>query len=206
MRNATEVFGEWAENGKDEGMEKGHAFSVNEILKFALEERNLINQSYNFLDLGCGNGWVVRKLINEPLCNTALGVDGAKQMISNAKKRGEEEHYIHSDISDYQPSTRFDLVHSMEVMYYLSDPLSVIKKIEDSWLNSDGRLIIGLDLYYENEDSHSWEAKVNTPMLMLNESEWSDRFKQAGFIDVESWRVNKRHDWAGTLVVTGKKA
>ena len=94
----------------------------------------------------------------------------------------------------------------MEVMYYLRDPLSVIKKIEDSWLNLDGRLIIGLDLYYENEDSHSWEAKVNTPMLMLKESEWSDLFKQAGFIDVESWRVNKRQDWAGTLVVTGKKA
>ena len=206
MRNATEVFGEWAENGKDEGMEKGHASSVNAILKFALKERNLINKNFNFLDLGCGNGWVVRKLINEPLCNIANGVDGAKQMISNAKKRGEEEHYIHSDISDYQPSTRFDLVHSMEVMYYLSDPLSVIKKIEDSWLNSDGRLIIGLDLYYENEDSHSWEAKVNTPMLMLKESEWNDLFKQAGFIDVESWRVNKRQDWAGTLVVTGKKA
>ena len=206
MRNATEVFGEWAENGKDEGMEKGHASSVNEILKFALKERNLINKNFNFLDLGCGNGWVVRKLINEPLCNIANGVDGAKQMISNAKKRGEEEHYIHSDISDYQPSTRFDLVHSMEVMYYLSDPLSVIKKIEDSWLNPDGRLIIGLDLYYENKDSHSWEAKVNTPMLMLKESEWIDLFNQAGFLDVESWQVNKSQDWAGTLVVTGKKS
>ena len=88
MRNATVVFGEWAENGKDEGMEKGHASSVNEILKFALKERNLINKNFNFLDLGCGNGWVVRKLINEPLCNIAHGVDGAKQMISNAKKRG----------------------------------------------------------------------------------------------------------------------
>tara|TARA_B100000401_G_scaffold366631_1_gene264876 strand:+ start:349 stop:969 length:621 start_codon:yes stop_codon:yes gene_type:complete len=206
MRNATEVFGEWAENGKDEGMEKGHASSVNAILKFALEERILINKSFNFLDLGCGNGWVVRKLINEPLCNIALGVDGAEQMISNAKKRGEEENYIHSDIEDYQPCTRFDLVHSMEVMYYLSDPLSIIKKIEDSWLNPDGRLIIGLDLYYENKDSHSWEAKVNTPMLMLKESEWIDLFNQAGFLDVESWQVNKSQDWAGTLVVTGKKS
>ena len=86
------------------------------------------------------------------------------------------------------------------------DMANVIKKIEDSWLNLDGRLIIGLDLYYENEDSHSWEAKVNTPMLMLKESAWIDLFNQAGFLDVESWRVNKRQDWAGTLVVTGKKA
>ena len=67
------------------------------------------------------------------------------------------------------------------------------------------RFIVGIDLYHENVDSHSWQEKVGTPMLMLKESEWSDLFKQAGFIDVESWRVNKRQDWAGTLVVTGKK-
>ena len=51
-------------------MEKGHAASVNEILKFALKERSLLNKSFNFLDMGCGNGWVVRKLINDPLCKT----------------------------------------------------------------------------------------------------------------------------------------
>ena len=42
-------------------------------------------------------------------------------------------------------------------------------------------------------------------MLMLKESEWIHLFEQAGFIEVESWRVNKKDDWAGTLVVTGKK-
>ena len=62
MQKATEVFGEWAENGKDEGMEKGHTPSVNEILKFALRERSLLNKSFNFLDMGCGNGWVVENL------------------------------------------------------------------------------------------------------------------------------------------------
>ena len=43
-------------------------------------------------------------------------------------------------------------------------------------------------------------------MLMLKESEWIDLFNQAGFLDVESWQVNKSQDWAGTLVVTGKKS
>ena len=150
MQKATEVFGEWAENGKDEGMEKGHSASVNEILKFALKERSLLHKSFNFLDMGCGNGWVVRKVINDPLCKVAIGIDGAKQMISNAKKKGKDCHYICADLTTYQPSMKFDLVHSMEVMYYLNDPLSVIKKVQESWLNSDGRLIIGLDLYYEN--------------------------------------------------------
>ena len=206
MRKATDVFGEWARVGKDEGMEEGHASSVDEMLKFSLKERNLLNKSFNFLDLGCGNGWVIRRVVKEDLCGVALGVDGAKAMISNAKSRGKEEHYIHTDINTYEPSLKFDLVHSMEVMYYLSDPLKIMKKIENTWLKSNGRLIIGIDQYYENADSHSWESKVNTPMLMLKEVEWVDMFHQAGFIEVESWRANKKHDLAGTLVITGKKA
>ena len=206
MRKATDVFGEWARIGKDEGMEEGHASSVDEMLKFSLKERNLINQRFNFLDLGCGNGWVVRKVINNNLCEIAIGIDGAEQMISKAKSRGKAEHYIHADITTYQPSVKFDLVHSMEVMYYLNDPFSIIERTEDSWLNSGGRLIIGIDLYYENIDSHSWEEKVNTPMLMLKESEWVDMFKEAGFTEVKSWRANKKNDSSGTLVLTGKKA
>ena len=206
MRKATDVFGEWARIGKDEGMEEGHASSVDEMLKFSLKERNLINQRFNFLDLGCGNGWVVRKVINNNLCEIAIGIDGAEQMISKAKSLGKAEHYIHADITTYQPSVKFDLVHSMEVMYYLNDPFSIIERTEDSWLNSGGRLIIGIDLYYENIDSHSWEEKVNTPMLMLKESEWLDMFKEAGFTEVESWRANKKNDSSGTLVLTGKKA
>ena len=206
MHKATDVFGEWARIGKDEGMEEGHASSVDEMLKFSLKERNLINQRFNFLDLGCGNGWVVRKVINNNLCEIAIGIDGAEQMISKAKSRGKAEHYIHADITTYQPSVKFDLVHSMEVMYYLNDPFSIIERTEDSWLNSGGRLIIGIDLYYENIDSHSWEEKVNTPMLMLKESEWVDMFKEAGFTEVENWRANKKNDSSGTLVLTGKKA
>ena len=60
-------------------------------------------------------------------------------------------------------------------------------------------------LYYENIDSHSWEEKVGTRMLMFKETEWTDFFKQAGFNNVTSWRANPLKDWAGTLVLTGKK-
>ena len=36
MRKAKDVFNEWAENGKDLGMETGHADAVEEMLKFSL--------------------------------------------------------------------------------------------------------------------------------------------------------------------------
>ena len=43
---------------KDRGMEEGHANAVNEMLDYALKERDEINHDFTFLDLGCGNGWV----------------------------------------------------------------------------------------------------------------------------------------------------
>ena len=72
MRKATDVFGEWAQKGKDEGMEKSHAIPVDEMIEFALKERLEINKTFSFLDLGCGNGWVVRKIANNILCNQAV--------------------------------------------------------------------------------------------------------------------------------------
>ncbi|MDB4850345.1 class I SAM-dependent methyltransferase [Gammaproteobacteria bacterium] len=205
MKDAVAVFNEWAELDKDLGMEKGHADAVTEMLDFALKERHRINNNFTFLDLGCGNGWVVRKVIENPLCINASGIDGAPQMIANAIKRGDGEEYILANIDEHEPTQKYDLIHSMEVLYYLENPVATLKKIANSWLNEGGRLIVGIDLYHENSDSHSWEDKVGTRMLMFKETEWVNFFRQAGFNDVTSWRANQSKDWAGTLVLTGKK-
>ena len=205
MKDAIEVFNIWAEIDKDRGMEEGHANAVNEMLDYALKERHEINNDFTFLDLGCGNGWVVRKVFEDPLCINASGIDGAPQMIANARKRGGSEEYILANIYEYEPTQRYDLIHSMEVLYYLEDPASTLNKIANSWLNKGGRIIVGIDLYYENIDSHSWEEKVGTRMQMFKEKECVNFFRQAGFSDVESWRANQTQEWAGTLVLTGKK-
>jgi len=205
MKDAVAVFNEWAELDKDVGMEKGHADAVTEMLDFALKARHRINNNFTFLDLGCGNGWVVRKVVDDPLCINAFGIDGAPQMIANARKRGGSEEYILANIDEHEPTQQYDLIHSMEVLYYLENPVAILKKIANSWLNEGGRLIVGIDLYHENIDSHSWEDKVGTRMLMFKEREWINFFRQAGFHDVTSWRANSSQDWAGTLVLTGKK-
>ena len=205
MQKAVEVFGVWAEQGKDIGMEKGHAAAVSEMLDFAIKEREHLDKNFSFLDLGCGNGWVVRKVAENSKCSDAHGIDGASQMIANARKRGGSEDYILANIDECEPNQTYDLIHSMEVLYYLEKPAALLKRIAKSWLNEGGRLIVGIDLYYENIDSHSWEDKVGTRMLMFKEAEWIDFFRQAGFSDIESWRANQTQVWAGTLVLTGKK-
>jgi 2-polyprenyl-3-methyl-5-hydroxy-6-metoxy-1,4-benzoquinol methylase len=205
MQKPTEIFGKWAEEGKDVGMEKGHATSVKDMLDFALQERTNIGKNFSFLDLGCGNGWVAREISKNSLCDKAVGIDGAEQMITNAKKIGGQVNYILADINSYISPMKFDLIHSMEVLYYLDNPASKVKSLCDHWLEEQGRLIIGIDHYYENLDSHSWEEKVGTPMLMLKEAEWLDIFHESGLSDMKSWRSNQSKDWSVTLVLTGKK-
>ena len=58
MRNATDVFSEWALGGKDEGMEKNHADAVSEMLTHLTYG---IGTSFTIIDAGCGNGWAVKK-------------------------------------------------------------------------------------------------------------------------------------------------
>ena len=205
VRKATDVFGEWAKKGKDIGMEKGHAIAVDEMVSFALEERLNIGNNFSFLDVGCGNGWVVRDVANNTLCNRAVGMDGAKQMITNAESRGGDVEYILTDINSFNSSETYDVIHSMEVLYYLENPADVVKKISAFWLNEGGRLIVGLDHYHENKDSHSWEEKVRTRMVMLKAAKWVEVFKKSGLVEVESWHSNKHEGWAGTLIITGKK-
>ncbi len=205
MQKPIEIFGKWAEEGKDVGMEKGHATSVKDMLNFALKERTNIGKNFSFLDLGCGNGWAARKVAENTLCTYAVGLDGAEQMIINAKKIAGQVEYIHADINSYIPNRKFDLIHSMEVLYYLEDPAKKVKSFTNDWLEDQGRLIIGIDHYYENLDSHSWAEKVGTPMLMLKEAEWLAIFNESGLVDIKSWRSNQSKDWAGTLILTGIK-
>ena len=205
MFKATEVFNQWAQVGKDKGMELNHTKSVEDMLDFSLREKYSIGKDFNFLDLGCGNGWVVQMIAEDQLCYESVGIEGADQMIKNAKKKDPVSEYILTDINSYQPKKKFDLIHSMEVLYYLDDPKRIIKNIYNSWIEINGRLIIGIDLYFENQESHTWEESVGTEMKMFKESEWISFFELAGFREIKSWRSNKQKDWAGTLVVTGKK-
>ena len=126
-------------------------------------------------------------------------------MIANAESRGGDAEYILANINSFNSQEKYDVIHSMEVLYYLDDPSYIVRKISDSWLKKGGRLIVGLDHYYENIDSHSWQEEVGTRMLMLKAEEWVQIFKIAGLDQIASWHSNKHADWEGTLVITGKK-
>ena len=96
------IFNNWALKNKDIGMEKGHASSVNKMLSIINEKTTILSKKFNFLDLGCGNGWVVKKFSNCKFCQLAVGVDGADNMIKKAKN-----HILNGELIQSVLSQRF---------------------------------------------------------------------------------------------------
>ena len=200
MKSATTIFNEWAIKNKDDGMQMTHTPAVMDMLQYSLSP---LHTAFSFIDAGCGNGWVVRYMNNQSMCETAIGVDGAIEMINKAKRLDTEGQYILSDLMDYKPKKKVDLVLSMEVFYYFSNPSKLLNHIKEHWLESKGRIIIGVDYYKENAGCHNWSENVGTPMKMLSRKDWVDIFISSGLSNIKYWLSCPKNDFIGTLVITG---
>ena len=201
-RKPTDVFSEWAKQGRDEGMAKGHKSAVNQMLSIALKGRD----KFSFIDAGCGNGWVVRQVAKHPKCISAKGVDGSKEMIKKAASCDSINEYLCSDLESWCPKHSVDIVHSMEVIYYLNSPSAFLQKIYKNWLSKGGVLIVGLDFYYENPISHSWPEDCGiSNMKLFTENDWVNCFIDAGFKKINSSRFEAKKNWGGTLIISGYK-
>lgn len=205
MRDATDVFSEWAGKGKDEGMERGHAASVEEMLDLALETNNLSQRPFTAIDIGCGNGWVVRKLQGIENCQSAEGVDGSTSMIEKARSIDPKGNYSIAKLPQWQPNNPVDFIHSMEFLYYLNDPISMIKIIHDNWLKNGGVFVAGVDHYSENEDSLDWPTALDVHMTTLSQQQWYEAMENAGFVNVKISKTGVRDGFIGTLTMLGTK-
>ena len=199
---ATDLFSQWAEIGKDEGMEKSHTPSVN----FMIDKLKLkVKYPFSVLDIGCGNGWVVRKFGEIETCQVAMGVDGAKKMIEKAHEMDSLNQYFYADILEWHPPQKYSIIHSMEVLYYLENPLKLVNTIYSKWLDKGGNFIFGIDHYAENTPSLNWSAECGVNMNTQPISFWLNTMNLAGFKNIQHWQVGRKNEWMGTLVIFGQK-
>ena len=203
-KTAIDEFNHWAEIGKDVGMEEGHNPSVSRMVEI-LGERYETQDIETMLDLGCGNGWMLRKIKNKFIIHTALGVDGAEQMINNAKKIDSNSSYLCTDISTWIPNQKFDLIMSMEFIYYLENPADVFERIFQVAADQNTIFIIGIDHYKENKDSLSWPEDLNVKMKTLGINEWIDLYASCGLKNIYYEQYGATEKSEGTLIITGVK-
>ena len=200
------TFDEWAQNGRAELMEKEHGKNVSRFL-----EQIRFEKQFSFLDVGCGNGWVVRKISSKPQCIKSIGIDKSKKMIHQAKKNKKKaiEEYFHTDIESWKYRGKFDYVFSMESLYYSHSIENALKKIY-KLLKPGGEFFCGTDFYKDNKATAHWAKMMKLQMHLLSKREWKKLFKDAGFktktkhVKDEKSRKKWKREF-GTLFIIGKK-
>ena len=200
------TFDEWAQNGRAELMEKEHGKNVSKFL-----DRVSFEKPFSFLDVGCGNGWVVQKIAKNPKCTKAIGIDKSKKMIIQAKKfkKNSNEEYIHTDIESLKYSDKFDFIFSMESLYYVNSIEVALKKIL-KLLKPGGQFFCGTDFYTDNKATAKWSKMMNMKMHLHSKKEWKEFFIDAGF-ETKTKQVKdlkNKKKWKrefGTLFIIGTK-
>ena len=206
MDNVSKKFDEWAMNGKAESMEKGHGVNVLKFLK-----KISFNKPFSFLDVGCGNGWVIRYIANISTCKKAVGIDKSKKMIiqANKKIKNNKESFLYIDIEEWKYTGKFDFVFAMESIYYADSIEEAIKKIY-KLLKPGGQFFCGTDFYTDNKATTKWANMMKIQMHLHSKKEWKEFFKNAGFI-VQTKQIKDVHGnekWKkefGTLFIIGTK-
>jgi len=203
MSKAIKTFNEWANLGKDLGMEKNHSPSVIKMLD--LIPNQILSKNFSFIDIGCGNGWVVRKIKSKKNCIHSVGIDGAEKMIKKAISLDKNSEYFNLNIEKMNYKNSFDVVFSMEVFYYFKNPLKVLKYINNYIIKSGGCMLVGVDHYFENTSSLSWSDALNLKLQTYKIEEWKALFKDSGFKNVKTFQFGKKDSWEGTLVIYCEK-
>jgi len=206
MDKVRTTFDKWAKSGRSELMEKEHSKTV---LKFLNSIR--FEKSFSFLDVGCGNGWVVRKISQIQNCKKAVGIDKSQNMITKAKseKKSSKENYLRTDILSWKYNGKFDYIFSMESLYYSTPMESALKKIY-TLLKPEGQFFCGTDFYSDNKATIRWSKVMNISLDLRSKKQWKKMFEEIGF-KTKTKQVrdfSNRKKWKrefGTLFIIGKK-
>lgn len=206
MDGVQKTFDKWAQNGRAELMEMEHGKNVSKFLDSVAFEK-----PFSFLDMGCGNGWVVRKISEIEFCKKVVGIDKSKKMIIQAKKKAtnKKQSFVHTDIESWKYNGKFDHIFSMESLYY-ADSIDVALRKIFKLLKPGGEFFCGTDFYSDNKATARWAGIMKIQMHLHSKKEWEKFFKDAGFKvktkhikDLKSKKKWKR-EW-GTLFLTGTK-
>lgn len=186
-RELREEFNRWAEAGRGEGMERDHLPITLPVL-----EQMRIAASDNVLDVGCGSGWLSRRLAKLAREGRVVGMDISDEMIRVARRTSLEQDnilYVQGEAGEipWEPNF-FHHAISVESAYYWPEPGAGIREISRV-LRPGGKTWILINYYRDNPHCHQWGALLAVQTQLLLAEEWMELFREAGFAEVGQERV-----------------
>lgn len=143
------------------------------------------------LDIGCGTGKPVCSLVASS-GRSITGIDYSSTMIDLSRRQVPEGTFIHENMLDYVPSTRFDAAYSTFTLliYTYDDLLKLMARIA-SWIVEGGSLFIltlspTMDTKGVKEEENGTKIVdsiffgINTPLVLPTEDGWRKILDKAG--------------------------
>jgi len=185
-----EEFNRWAEAGRGDDMEQSHLPIVEPML--ALIE---FDPKDKVLDVGCGTGWLVRRIAALVPAGLAAGMDVADAMLGRAESLSAgmpNVVFARGGVDDIPwGDAYFNKALSVESAYYWPDPARGAREIFRV-LSPGGAAWILINYYRDNPDCHQWGGQLKVPTHLLSAEEWKGLFLQAGFDAVDDRRIPDR--------------
>ncbi len=186
-QNLREEFNRWAEAGRGEGMERDHLPIVLPVL-----EKMGLAAADNVLDVGCGSGWLVRRIAGMVPEGRVVGMDISDEMVRVARRASLEfsNVLLVSGEAEEIPwdGNFFSHAISVESAYYWPEPAAGVKEVFRV-LRPGGRAWVLINYYRDNAYCHQWGKLLSVKTHLLGAEEWAGLFRAAGFAQVEQERV-----------------
>jgi arsenite methyltransferase len=180
-------FNRWAEAGRGDGMEQDHLPITLPVL-----EKMQLAPTDNVLDIGCGSGWLSRRIAKLVPKGRVVGMDISDEMIRIAQRNSADQHnvlFVTGEVSKIPGEANF-FTHaiSVESAYYWPSPAAGVNEIFRV-LQPGGSAWIVINYYRDNPDSLQWGSLLAVPTHLLSANEWSELFRATGFGRADNERV-----------------
>src|SRR5437016_3630908 len=175
-------FNRWAEAGRGEGMEQEHLPITLPVL-----EQMRLAPTDSVLDVGCGAGWLSRRLAKLVPQGRVVGMDISDEMIRHARRASVDFDnllFVTGEVAQipWQPNF-FSHVISVESSYYWPDPGAGIRDIFRV-LSEGGSAWMLINYYRDNPHCHQWGELLAVKTQLLSAEEWAELLRAAGFANV----------------------
>jgi ubiquinone/menaquinone biosynthesis C-methylase UbiE len=144
------------------------------------------------LEVGCGEGWLCRRLAGICTEGAVVGVDVSEEMINLARGKARDTGNLMFAVGAAEEipwaEDYFTRVVSVESAYYWFSPERAVRELFRVTAYG-GSVFLLLSYYRENPYSHHWQEHVGFPFRLLSEGEWAELLTAFGFQQVATSRV-----------------